>query len=146
MTATRSGSLSSRERAGVRDLRRRGLTTEAIALEVGAPLEMVRVVLRDAGLLDSAAAPVFAGYEPPDPDEEGLTPPQREERERSWEAAFRRSVRSAMTVDLAWKIHHASDMELEMDLEIDGRAARIVREIAREEWERLRPLKVTPEA
>lgn len=123
-------------RARARDLYRDGWAPEAIADLLDTTLGRVRAVLRDSGIIVTQTH-LLTDYEPPDPDEDGLSPLQRAEREQSLAAAFRLKANIEMTEGIARRIMHASDMELRDELGIGPAEIKAVREIARAWRERL---------
>lgn len=86
----------------IRRLCREGWTAPEIARETGRGYNLVRKVLRDAGL-DLAAKPQnpIKGYSPPSEDYDDLTPLQREERIVSSARAFEARVDYEMTEESA---------------------------------------------
>lgn len=124
-------------RARIRALRREGWSPEAITGATGVSVGRVRGILRDSYLIEPKPH-MLAGYEPPDPEEEGLTPAQSRERLESRRAALLLRTEIEMTEDIVRRIVHTSDDYLEMDLELDPEGVRLVRAKAREWWERMR--------
>lgn len=132
--------LSRAVRLRIRNLRRDGWEAEAISFATGVTLGRVRNVLRDSGMVGPREH-MLASYQPPDPDDETLTPRQRAERRESRRAALLLKTEIDMTEDIARNIVHASSMDLELDLGLDASDIGAVRHIAREWWERMRAAK-----
>ena len=127
-------------RARIRALHRDGWAVEPIAAATGVTVGRVRGVLRDSNLIGPREH-MLAGYEPPDPDDEALTPRQKAERRESRRAALLLKTEIEMTEDIARNIVHARAMDLERDLELDAEDVKMVRHVAREWYERIRAAK-----